>query len=79
MTMYLVYKTDNLHSFASRDVIGVATLKEQAIYLCTQKAKKEGNIIDKDQSWNLYNLNQTQGYSGNGEFDIEQVETNKLL
>jgi hypothetical protein len=77
--IYLVYKTDANHSYASRDIIGVATNKQDAIFLCYQQAQKEGETIDQEQLHNLENLKQTQGYSGKGEFDFETVKTNTLL
>lgn len=77
--MYIVYKTDNQHSYASRDVIGLATSKSLAIILCRQQALKEGYILEKDQLFNLINLKQTQGYNGEGEFFFEMMEPNKLL
>lgn len=77
--MYLVYKTDVWHSYASRDIIGVCTSQSSAINICNQQAEKEGEEIDKDQSFNLVTISQTQGYSGDGEFQIEEFETDKLL
>jgi len=77
--IYLVYKTDANHSYASRDLIGVGLSKEHAIFLCYQQAKKEGEEIDDEQKHNLLNLKQTQGYAGTGEFDFELVKTNTLL
>ena len=78
-TIYIVYKTDSWHSYASRDIIGVATDFNIAIDICKQQAKKEHAKIKEDQLWNLQNIKQTQGYSGEGEFQIESVETNILL
>ena len=77
--MYLIYKTDPHHSYASRDLLGIATTKAIAIYLCKQQANKEHEKFDSDQLFNLNNINQTQGYSGEGEFDIEKVQINVLL
>lgn len=76
---YLVYKTDAWHSYASRDIIGVATDKIIAIDICKQQAKKESERIANDQLFNLDTILQTQGYSGPGEFQIEKIETNTLL
>ena len=50
-----------------------------AIILIKQAAKKEGAKIDKAQLWNLENLKQTQGYSGDGEFQIESLPLNTLI
>lgn len=78
MEMFIVYKTDSWHSYASRDIIGVATSPAIAVSICKAQAKKEGRAIDKDQLFNLKNLKQTQGYS-EGEFQFEPVETDTLL
>ncbi len=77
--VFLVYKTDNLHSYNSRDIIGVATREAKAIVICKLQARKEGWKLTEDQLFNLNNSKQTQGYSGEGEFQIEQVEKNVLL
>ena len=78
-SVFIVYKTDNWHSYASRDTIGIATSSLAAIKICKQQAKKENKKIDKDQLFNLANLEQTQGYSGDGEFQFEEITLNKLL
>ncbi|NMA74305.1 MAG: hypothetical protein GX963_09140 [Bacteroidales bacterium] len=77
--MFLVYKTDAWHSYASRDLIGVGNTILSAIALCIQQSKKEGKKISSEQLWNLENLKQTQGYDWEEEFDIEEVQTNTLL
>lgn len=77
--LYLVYKTDNLHSFASRDVIGVCSTFKKAVHICNQQSFKEGSPLLSQDVWNLNNLKQTQGYNGDGEFSIEQVAVNQLL
>lgn len=77
--VFIVYKTDTRHSYASRDTIGVATTKLNAIKICFMQAKKENQTIKDDQKWNLENIMQTQGYSGDGEFHYEEMEVNKLL
>jgi plasmid replication initiation protein len=79
MDIYLIYKTDNWHSYASRDLIAIANTHNKAIALCKKQAKKEGNKISQDELFNLNNISQTQGYEGEGEFVIETVEKNVLL
>lgn len=76
--VFIVYKTDPWHSYASRDLLGVGTSKNHAIKLCKEQASKEGERISSDQLFNLNNINQTQGYSGEGEFVIEPVTVNTL-
>lgn len=77
--MYLIYKTDCHHSYASRDLIGITGNKKTVLKLIKQQVKKEGEKLDSDQLFNLENISQTQGYEGKGEFHFEEVETNKLL
>lgn len=77
--VFIVYKTDGHHSYASRDVIGIASSAVNAVALCEQQAKKEGDTISDEQSWYLHHIKQTQGYSGEGEFQFEEVKINVLL
>ena len=79
MNIFIVYKTDSWHSYASRDLIGLCTSIDSAIDLCKSKAKKESTRIDNDQLFNLRNIKQTQGYKGDGEFVIEPSETDILI
>ena len=77
--VFLVYKTDTHHSYASRDIIGVATNQTEAIEICKAQAQKEGRKISDEQLWNLGSMKQTQGYQGEGEFQFETVKTDTLL
>lgn len=77
--VFLVYKTDTLHSYASRDIIGIATDEVYAVGICRDQAKKEGEKLDSEDLFMLNNFKQTQGYKGEGEFQFEEVLTNKLL
>lgn len=77
--IFLVYKTDDWHSHASKDLIGVGTTLLRAINLCKQQAKMEDKRLDSDQLSNLNNMRQTQGYEGKGEFHIDPVTPNSLV
>ena len=81
--MFLVYKTDARHSYASRDLIGIASSQVIAIQLCEEQANKEGyNLNSKKNSdalHTLINIKQTQGYIGEGEFQYEEVKIDTLL
>lgn len=77
--MFLVYKTDAQHSYASRDLIAVCDKKDLAISICEKQAKKEGGKLSKDSLYNLEHINQTQEYKGDGEFVIDVTEINTLL
>jgi hypothetical protein len=78
-TIFLVYKTDSWHSYASRDLIGACTSKELAIDVCKKKAEGEGDDLSEEQLFNLNNIKQTQGYSGHGEFQYEEIDLNTLF
>jgi hypothetical protein len=77
--VYLVYKTDDCHSYASRDIIGVATTKHRAVKICRAHAEKEGVEISEEQVYNLRAIKQTQGYEGDGEYQFEAIQTDTLL
>lgn len=77
--VFIVYKTDSHHSYASRDIIGVATTERKAIQICKWRATKENEKISKEQLINLGNMKQTQGYAGDGEFMYEAAQTNCQL
>jgi hypothetical protein len=79
MDIILIYKTDNWHSYGSRDLIGVASSMRSTLRIIKLHAKKEFQKLSEDDLFNLQNIKQTQGYEGDGEFDYEIVETNKML
>jgi hypothetical protein len=79
MTIYIIFKTNVWHHRTSRELIGVATTKELMTELCTEQATAENEVIDNDQLYNLQNILQTQGYSGDGEFFVIQSETDTLI
>ena len=69
----VVYKTDANHTYASRNMIGIASDDHNAQMICKERAYKEGNNIIGDAWDTLVTLNQTQGYQGEGEFQIEEI------
>jgi hypothetical protein len=77
--MFLLYKTDNWHNYASRDLLALCTTKKKVIQFAKEQAKKEGVKLSEDDLYNLENISQTQGFRGAGEFHFEQMEANKLL
>ncbi len=77
--IFILYKTDAHHSYASRDTLGLSETKEGIIALVKKQAKKEGEKLNSDQLFNLNNISQTQGYEGSGEFHFESLEINTLL
>ncbi|HTN09214.1 hypothetical protein [Agriterribacter sp.] len=77
--MFLLYKTDTWHSYASRDLLAVCTTKPQVLRLCRLQALKENETLTSDDIFNLHTICQTQGYTGEGEFHFEEVKVNTLL
>lgn len=77
--MILVYKTDCHHSYASRDIIAICSSKRIAMMLIKRKVKLEGEKLSEYDLRHLNNINQTQGYEGEGEFDMEEIDKNVLI
>lgn len=85
-SVILIYKTDAWHSYASRDLIACTTAQpawdltmSRIVALCKLQAKKEGEKLNEDDLYNIKHIRQTQGYSGEGEFVWEEIETDALL
>lgn len=78
-SVFLVYKTDVWHTHDSRDLIGIGTSHQTAVTIVKKQAEKEGAVINEDDIYNIVNISQTQSYSGDGEFLIEEIEVNTLL
>lgn len=77
--MILVYITDNKHSYNSFNLIAVATNKANAIQLICNQVNNENEKLTDNDHFNLENINQTQGYKGEGEFLLQEIETNTLF
>lgn len=77
--MFLIFKTDNWHSYSSRDLIGLATEENDMFRLIKEQVEKEGCNLSPADHYNIGHIHQTQNYEGEGEFDIDIVEVGKLL
>ena len=77
--IFVVYKTDSWHSYASRDIISICTTQSHVMRIIREKVKKESAKLDKDQVFNLQHYKQTQGYTGEGEFQYEEFDKNTLV
>jgi hypothetical protein len=75
-TVTILYATDSRHN--NKELLGVFTTKGNAIKAAEEKAAQEDEKLSDDDLYNLERINQTQGYSGFGEFMLEEVELNKL-
>jgi hypothetical protein len=60
-------------------LIGASADLQGAIALCRMKAEKEGESFDSNQEYSINNIKQTQGYSGEGEFYIDQINLDELI
>jgi hypothetical protein len=80
-THWLIWRTDNWHTHASKELIGITgILKSHAINFCKKYAKEKLHCsISKHDLELLETINQTQNFEGSGEFVIERVETNTFL
>ena len=78
-TMILVYKTDNWHSYASRDIIAICRTSVRAIAMIKKHAKKNGEKLSKEDLQFLRDKKQTQRASGDGEYQFEDLPINELL
>jgi len=76
--MYAIYKTDDWHSYKSRNLIGVV-IDHTPIDLIKIHAADEGETISEDDNYNLINIKQTQNYSGEGEYSFEEIEANIII
>ena len=76
--IYLIYKTDDNHIHESKVLIGIA-IKRNPIFMIGEHVQKEGEKLSEDDVYNLANINQTQGYSGAGEFLYEAIEADELI
>lgn len=78
--VFIVYKTDANHTYDSFDMLGVSTTFSGAIGMCSKHARiKEKAILSKEQQMLLEKIQQTQGYSGGGEFVIQPISIDMLL
>ena len=78
MIVFAVFKTDNWHSHASKDLIGIA-VDGNPLRIIEQQVAKEGEELSDDDYFNIANLKQTQNYEGEGEFFVEPIEADTLI
>jgi len=78
-SVFVVYKTDVHHSYASRDLIGIAGNPHEVLGIVRAQADKEGHKLSIDTRFFLIDKKQTQDYEGPGEFQFEEIQLNKLL
>lgn len=78
MEVYLVYKTDVWHTYGSMELIAVCTSQENVIKIVKQAAQLKGKKINQEQLELLSRIKQTQGYSGDTEFVVEEYFTDTL-
>jgi len=78
-TMFLAYLTDVWHTHESRELIGVCSNINSSVNICHQRAIKDNHQIDFEQDELLRRIHQTQGYSEQYEFYIEEHPIDNLI
>lgn len=77
--MFVLFKTDNWHSTANRELLGVATTKNNLIKLAREVAEKDEEEFTDEHDTQLRELLQTQGYGYYNEFLAVEVKINELI
>lgn len=75
----LVYKTDNRHSFMSRELIAIVEEDMDSFDLIERYLKKQNISFNEDHKLYLFENHQTQGLNADFEIVIESVELNEIL
>lgn len=75
--VFILYKTDAWHR--NQEILGVFRTISDAMEGIKEVVIQEGENLSDDDLYNLDTIRQTQGYSGFGEFVVEEVELNKIL
>lgn len=83
---YLVYKTDNWHSHASKDLIGIFTNHDLLIVELLKLFKiaaenEETDDIDshlEDAEYQLRSIDQSQNFLGEGEYVIDRISESEM-
>ena len=79
MSVFIINRVDNFHSYASFHLLGVTKSLKKAIKLIKKEAEEENFKLTKYDIFNLKNINQTQSSDFDGEFNIKEVNLNELL
>jgi hypothetical protein len=78
MILIAVFTCDANHTMASTRLVAIADSLDNAIELCRQSAKKQGESLNADDVRNLQTIKQTQGFLGHGEFMLAYYDLNTL-
>lgn len=79
MDVFITYRTDDWHSIASREMIGIYSTKRKAIQAIKKDAKMQDEELEDDDIYMLNNYNQTQSRNAGNEYEIEQITLNNRL
>lgn len=76
---FLLYKTDPWHTHDSKELLAICDTAESALSLAEMDAIQEGFPLKPEDLDQLVTMNQTQGYWGDGEYLIDEIESNVLI
>lgn len=79
MDVFITYRTDDWHSIASREMIGIYSTKRKAMQAIKKDAKMQDEELEDDDIYMLNNYNQTQSRNAGNEYEIEQITLNNRL
>ena len=79
MDVFITYRTDDWHSIASREMIGIYSTKRKAMQAIKKDAKMQDEELEDDDICMLNNYNQTQSRNAGNEYEIEQITLNNRL
>lgn len=79
MDVFITYRTDDWHSIASREMIGIYSTKRKAMQAIKKDAKIQDEELEDDDIYMLNNYNQTQSRNAGNEYEIEQITLNNRL
>ena len=74
--MWLLYKTDNQHSYASENLIAVCDSKHMALSILEAN---HGFKLIGDDYYNFLSINQTQNLEEDYEYVVREIEINQQL
>lgn len=77
--LYVVFKCDNHHSWTSLDLLGVAGTQTQMLSLVREQTHREERTLSRECVDELKRMRQTQSYSGDGQFLIQEATLNELI
>lgn len=79
MKLFILYSVDAWHNNSSKEILSVCTSMAGAVSIAATIARDDGESLNSEQERLLLSISQTQGYSGEGEFLIEEALSDTIL